>query len=455
LSDPTNTAVPGEGAPKNATSPLSDYVPPAANSAGQIPITETLPGTGGASIGSSVSVKARPFTERLPTLDAWNAAVQRSLTPTLSIEVAYVGNKGSHTLSDGDGNNTNPNEAGIFLPASFNTATNQALHYDPAGGTCLYGQPGCTLANAVGASGATANSTLLQRYNTGSLPACTANPIPGQAGCGWTQGISYYGDDQDTHYNAIQAKVTKAYTHGLSINLNYAYAHGTDAASSYATWNKQAVIGNDSAVRRSAFTAYGLYKLPFGHGQQFLGSSNAIVNYLVEGWEYSPVVQWQSGLPYSLSYGECSSAIPGDAPCQPNGSASGIHTSISGVPGQGNLYFFRSVTNGANLCTSPAGGFTCPALDTIGNVRRNSEFGPRFFNADMSISKNITFKERYTAQFRMDAFNAFNHINLGNPNGQIDAAVNSAGSIGGGPFPAGLGGTTNPRQLQFTLHFQF
>ena len=45
---------------------------------GQIPITEQLPGTGGATIGGSVSVKARPFTERLPTLDAWNIAVQRS-----------------------------------------------------------------------------------------------------------------------------------------------------------------------------------------------------------------------------------------------------------------------------------------------------------------------------------------------------------------------------------------
>ena len=444
LSDPSNTTIPGEANPvANATSPLVDYTPPAANSAGQIPITAILPGTvtstnpTGVSIGSSVSVKARPFTERLPTLDAWNIAVQRSLTSTMSVEVAYVGNKGSHTLSDGDGNNTNPNEAAIFLPAAF-TQNGVALHYDPS-----------VASGAVSSTGGTSTQSLLQRYTNGTLPAC------GGGACGWTQGISYYGDDQDTHYNALQAKFTKTYTKGLSINLNYAYAHATDAASNFATWDKQAVIGNDSAVRRSAFTAYGLYKLPFGHGQQFLGNANNIVNYLVEGWEYSPVVQWQSGLPYSLSYSECGSSVPGDAPCQPNGDAGSLHSNLQGVPGQGNLYFFRSVTNGADLCTSPAGGFTCPGLDTIGNVRRNSVFGPRFFNADMSISKNITFRERYVAQFRMDAFNAFNHINFGNPNGNIDASVTSAGSIGGGPFPAGIGGTTNPRQLQFTLHFQF
>lgn len=441
LSDPTNTAVPGEGAPVNATSPLSDYSPPAANSAGQIPITETLPGTT-SSIGSSVSVKARPFTERLPTLDAWNIAVQRSITSTMSVEVAYVGNKGSHTLSDGDGNNTNPNEAAIFLPAAF-TQNGVALHYDGS------------VTSGVSATGGTSNTTLLQRYTNGTLPAC------GGGACGWTQGISYYGDDQDTHYNALQTKFTKTYTHGLSVNLNYAYAHGTDAASNFATWNKQAVIGNDGAVRRSAFTAYGLYKLPFGHGQQFLGHSNAIVNYLVEGWEYSPVLQWQSGLPYGLSYSNCGAVIPSDAPCQPNGDPNNISRGVSGVPGQGNVTFFKPVTSAAdiaagnNLCNaaSVSGGFTCPGLDTIGNINRNSLFGPRFFNADMSISKNLTFHERYVAQFRMDAFNAFNHINLGNPNGTIDSG--SAGSIGGGPFPAGLGGTTNPRQLQFTLHFQF
>ncbi len=157
LSDPTNTSVPGIGVPVNATSPLANYTPPAVNSAGQIPITEILPGTGGKSIGSSVNVKARPFTERLPTLDAWNAAVQHSLTPTMSVEIAYVGNKGTHTLSDGDGNNTNPNEPAI---------------------SCLVLSPRmgwrCTTIRAVksgvSTNGGTSNQTLLRRYTTAHFP---------------------------------------------------------------------------------------------------------------------------------------------------------------------------------------------------------------------------------------------------------------------------------------------
>jgi hypothetical protein len=65
----------------------------------------------------------------------------------------------------------------------------------------------------------------------------------------------------------------------------------------------------------------------------------------------------------------------------------------------------------------------------------------------MSLMKNFLIREKYTAQFRADFFNAFNHINLGNPGGNIDN-----GSIGSGPGPSG---TTNPRQVQLTARIQF
>jgi hypothetical protein len=442
LSDPTNTNVPGIGKPVNATSPLANYVPPATNSNGQIPITEILPGTG-ASIGSQVSVKARPFTERLPTLDAWNIAVQHSLTSTMSVEISYVGNKGTHTLSDGDGNNTNPNEAAISLPGSF-TQNGVALHYDP------------TVKTGVSANGGTSNTTLLQRYTNGTLPACAGGP------CGWTQGISYYGDDQDTHYNALQSKFTKTFTQGFSINLNYAYQRGTDTASNFSTWDKAAVIGPDQAIRRSAFTSYGLWNLPFGRNQMFASNVNSWVNGVIGGWEFSPVVVWQSGLPFSLSYSDCGASIPGDAPCQPNGNVKKINYQLQGTPGVGSgVHLFSAVigaadlTAGNNLCNaaSVTGGFTCPGLDQIGNIRRNTAFGSNFFNSDMSLMKNVSIYERVTAQFRFDAFNALNHINFATPNGAIDQT--SSGAITGGPYPTGTGGTTNPRQLQFTLHLQF
>src|SRR6202022_1658385 len=64
--------------------------------------------------GYAVSSRARPDPLRLPTLDAWNLSLQQSLTPTVSLTMAYVGNKGTHTLFDLSGQNNNPNEAAIF-----------------------------------------------------------------------------------------------------------------------------------------------------------------------------------------------------------------------------------------------------------------------------------------------------------------------------------------------------
>ena len=129
---------------------------PAAYVASPVPSNGLLPNP-----GYNIQSRARPNPLTFPTIDAWNLAIQRAITPTLSLTVAYVGNKGTHTLGDGDGNNTNPNEAAINLPAQF-SVTGQALHYDPSG-------PSSPSAIPSGYSGGVNNSNYLSRYYGGSL----------------------------------------------------------------------------------------------------------------------------------------------------------------------------------------------------------------------------------------------------------------------------------------------
>ncbi len=397
--------------------------------------------------GYSVSPKARPSTLRLPTIDAWNLSIQQALSPTLSLTIAYVANKGTHTLSAGDGNNTNPNEAGIVLPASY-SITGQTLHYKPSTG------------GAIQADGGTDNTQYLGRYYGGKLPACSTPgyglvngaPVNGgvaSGGCGWTNGISYYGDDQDTHFNALQVSVAKQFTQGLSFNANYAWQRAFDFNSQYATWNKQAGKGRSDSIRENQATFYGVYELPFGRNHMFLSKSNSLINGLVGGWQFSPVLTVATGLPFSLTYNECSASIPNSAPCYVNGTPRSLKTGSSGTPGQGNVKFYNEVdlTNiGSTI--NPNSPFSAAPLDTIGNSGRNSVFGPGFFNGDLSLQKNFTMREHYTAQLRADAFNGFNHINYGNPNGNVE----QDGSITQGP---GVNGSTNPRQMQFSARFQF
>src|SRR5208282_1164562 len=99
---------------------------PSANVFPTVPSNGLLPNP-----GYAVGSRARQYPLTFPSIDAWNLSVQRSLTPTLSLTAAYVGNKGTHTLGDGDSNGTNPNEGAINLPGA-NSVNGQALHYDPS-----------------------------------------------------------------------------------------------------------------------------------------------------------------------------------------------------------------------------------------------------------------------------------------------------------------------------------
>jgi outer membrane receptor protein involved in Fe transport len=396
------------------------YTPPVVPASGLLP-----------NPGNSVVTWARPNPLRFPTLDAWNASVQHALTSSLTITAAYIANKGTHTLNDGDGRTTNPNEAAINLPANF-SPTGQALHFD-------------NTAPAIPTStGATSDTNYLQRYYGGHLAACsdpnyapTVDPnitLPAGA-CGWSQAVNYLGDNQNTNFEALQITVAQAAWHGLNINGNYQYAIAHDYASNYYTWDPVVTYGNDSAVRHNSATMYGLYQIPLGKGKQFLNGVNHAEDLAVGGYEISATGSVDSGLPFSLGLNSCP-GTPGDVPCEPNASGK-LPTNLSKfVPGTG-WTFYQPQTLG--------GTFTQPGLDQIGNVHRESYFGPHFYNVDLSLQKAFNIWESASIKFRMDAVNAFNHINPGNPGGNIQ----SAGTITGeGPGPG-------PRQLEFSLSLKF
>jgi hypothetical protein len=100
-----------------------------------------------------------------------------------------------------------------------------------------------------------------------------------------------------------------------------------------------------------------------------------------------------------------------------------------------------------------------PACGALGNIGFDSFRGPRSFQTDAAIMKNFSITERVKAQFRMDAFNLFNHPVLGflaNQEGTgacIDCAGN--GSITDIEADASPGSTTGMRQLEFALKFTF
>jgi hypothetical protein len=87
--------------------------------------------------------------------------------------------------------------------------------------------------------------------------------------------------------------------------------------------------------------------------------------------------------------------------------------------------------SGKSVMTPPKGG-------TFGTMGRNIFRDSGFKNVDFSVFKTVTLKERFSAQFRVELFNVFNHPILANPYGA--AVGGGGGGIGNDPStPAGFG----------------
>ncbi len=415
--------------------------------------------------GYHTSPKARPNPLHFPTIDAWNLSLQRAITPTMSLTMAYVANKGTHTLGDTDQGTTNPNEPGLFLPGQY-SINGQTLHADGSAGS---GTPA--------ADGGTNNGNYLKRYYGGKLPACSdpnyvdiatlqgfnngdTNLQPGM--CGWGSGIAYYGSDENTEFEALQVTLAKQLSHGVAVTGNYQWASAFGDTNGYWTWDHNVTHLRDSNVRNQQLVVYGSYDLPFGKGKQFAPNVNHVTDLLIGGYQLSFTANWAGGLPFTPSYDtfgtgqDCGHNVgPSNAPCLMNASGH-MQTHITGFnAGQKSRYFFTAQPRSGGV-------FSYPGLDTIGNIGQNTYRGPTFATGDMAVTKSFTIRESIAAVFRMDAFNAFNHINPGNP-GNTNVFVSQSAKVGD---PAGqiqgeaagcvgVGGTCGPRQLEFSMRVQF
>ena len=59
--------------------------------------------------------------------------------------------------------------------------------------------------------------------------------------------------------------------------------------------------------------------------------------------------------------------------------------------------------------------FPTPALGENGNLPRNAYRGPGYIDVSLSLTKKFRVQQRWSGEFRLDAFNAFNRVNLADP----------------------------------------
>jgi hypothetical protein len=152
-----------------------------------------------------------------------------------------------------------------------------------------------------------------------------------------------------------------------------------------------------------------VWSLPFGRGKKF-ASGTPVVKDVVAGWELSGITEYQVGQPLAITQ-----------PNNTHGFTEAQRPNVTGAPLFAGTQSLHSWFNTAAFSEAPA--------FTLGDASRFPLHGPGLENWDLALQRNFMLTERAKLQFRGEFFNAWNHANFNNPQGNV--ASSSFGAISG------------------------
>ena len=303
-------------------------------------------------------------------IQQWNAQVEKSFGPNTTVSVGYLGARGFHLQRSHLINNAPPGPGPLGPRRPFKTLT-----FVP--GTVL--TPSST-------------DAVIQSQ---TFPVSTINLLEGTA---------------QSWYDAGYVNVRRRYSHGLSLLANYTYSKNLTNAPDFRSPMDESAIpqnNNDLAAEkgpgcdvRHRLTLSSVYEIPAFKRTDW-------TRLITQNWHFSTIFQIQSGMPFTISvFGDTanSGTVLGENP---------IRANYTGKP------IFGPGTRNANEWFNPA-AFSTPAAFTFGDVGRNSVYGPPLRTLDIALVRTFRITEGASFQFRGEAFNSLNTVNLGTPNRYVN-----------------------------------
>ncbi|MBI3209267.1 MAG: TonB-dependent receptor [Candidatus Solibacter usitatus] len=352
--------------------PAAPNTPPAGGSISNAFVTGLLsPPTN--LIGSGVNSAFRNW--RTPLNQMWNLSIQRTLPAGMLLEGAYAGSRGMRYWVNREHNSVNAQ----FL--SLGTGLTQQVP-NPFFGVITTG----------GLSAPTVAGSQLLR------------PFPQYTGI--TQFRDAVGDSV---YHALTLSLTKRTTHGLTFQANYTLSKEMDNAQERFASRASFIDPNNLRLSRAIaewdrpqyLVLNYIYELPFGAGKPRL--NHGLVSRIAGNWQVSGVSTFGAGLAMVVT-STCSTNLPGVS-CTPVRLKDPVLDTGSNI----NRYFDTTAYAVPAPFSMGSGSRTEPRLRT-----------PGVNNFDIGISRSQKFREqRISLQFRAEMFGAFNHTQLGAPNGSV------------------------------------
>ena len=408
-------------------------------------MAQNIAQAGASGLSAPLNINGVAYNDVTPIVYNWNSGIQARLPKAFTADISYVGGTSRHLIQ---GYNVNGIPfGGAFLPAN----------QDPTKGVPYSGLPGHTAYS----------STYIR-------------PMQGM------DNINMLDFGGTSNYNALQAQLSRRFASGLFLSASYVYSRCMDTQD--ADGGANPVFPDHSMERayaygpcgfdvRQNFTASYVYPLP--KFSKMMGwTNNGVGSRVLDGWTISGVTTFRNGNPTTVNMGSVTGT---DGVQNYTGTGSMIGTLravLVGDPfaGTGSNPYNRLnataytqqpvATKNADGTWNYTLGFGClNSSNCAGYQERNQIITPGVNNFDLTLQKNVPIKEAMQLQFRVEAFNAFNHTQFSGLNTTLNytgygvntqqssniAAPNSNQSGGFGS----VSGARPARVVQLTAKFVF
>jgi hypothetical protein len=357
------------------------------------PTVQVTPPNPNSGLGQGVFGSDR--TQKSGNSQQWNFTLQKTLGQDLNFEAGYLGSKNTHL--------------GIPDPN-----INQLPTADLALGAALLAKVPNPYYGQIPASSSLGGPTLTMQQLLRRFPRFTT---------------LFRNNIGNSSYHALEAKLEKRFSHGLTFSLAYTWSKLIDDASAvFSNTIFTGPIANTGVA--DAFNLRGERSLSNGDIPRVFSAG---WNYQIprvwklSGWEIAGLVRIQAGDMVTVSQATNFNSNLGFGTQRPN---------LNGDP---NSFAGRSAAQWFNTAA-----FSATPQFTLGTSTRNPIRGPGLQNADLMLGKTFRATERVNVDFRAEVFNVSNTPPFNDPSG-----------VFGSPAFGSITSAGNPRDFELALKIRF
>ncbi len=329
-------------------------------------------------------------------LEQWNISIQKQFGSNWLASASYLGNNTIHMWA------AVTQDPSVYIP----------------GASCVLN--GVTYSPCSSLSNSTARRLLTLQ-----------NPSQGR----YINNLTALDDGATASYNAMLLSLQHRLASNFTVLANYTWSHcisdpvTTLLGGSYTNpADRRFDRGNCGGIDiRHVLNISGVLQSP-----KF---SRRMVQAIAGNWQLSPILGWRSGSYFTVT--------------------TGVDTALNNVTGQraDQIAFSAYCAVQNSDCWLAKSAFAAPAEPgTFGSSGANSLLGPGYFQVDLSLSRKFVLHESHTLEFRADAFNIENRVNLSIPVttlnssnfGRVTSDITAPGSASG-----------DPRIMQLSLKYAF